>query len=74
MGQLRSAHPTYLRLVRRFWAELFEQLRPHMLHSGGPILMVQLENEFGTWNAAGDTSYLRVRSCPATGSDAHATF
>jgi hypothetical protein len=31
-----------------------------MAASGGPILMVQIENEFGTWNAGGQTTYLEV--------------
>ena len=44
---LRSDDPTYLKYVEIFWKKLYEQVEGSMCKDGGPIIGIQLENEFG---------------------------
>lgn len=44
---VRIDDPIYLERVRRFWERVAEQSRGMMIGEGGPILGVQLENEYG---------------------------
>ena len=44
--RVRSRHPTYLNAVRRYYKALGEQLAPLQVTRGGPIAMVQVENEY----------------------------
>lgn len=45
--QLRSNDETYMKLVRRYWEKVYEQAEGYMLSEGGPVMAVQLENEYG---------------------------
>ncbi len=45
--KLRSDDPAYLELVRRFWTEIYKQVEGKMYSDGGPIVGVQIENEYG---------------------------
>ena len=60
MGKLRTADATYLKFVKLFWRELLRQVAPLVADNGGPVLMVQVENEYGFFNAGGDTAYVQV--------------
>ena len=42
--------PHYMAAVRRFYAELIPRMRRLMIGNGGPILMVQVENEYGSYS------------------------
>jgi beta-galactosidase len=42
----RSNDPAYLDCVRRFYAEIGSQIRGLLWEEGGPIVSIQLENEF----------------------------
>ncbi len=44
---LRSNDPEYLKLVERLYARIYEQARGLFLKDGGPIIGVQIENEYG---------------------------
>lgn len=44
--ELRSNDPAYLALVGRLYGEIGQQLRGLFFQNGGPIVAVQLENEF----------------------------
>ena len=44
--RLRSDDPGYLAAVRRFWTSLFSQVEGDLLKNGGPVIGVQIENEF----------------------------
>jgi len=57
--KLRSADPLYLNHVDRWWRVLLPRIAPKLRSNGGPILMVQIENEFGLCNNGNDTVYLR---------------
>ncbi len=45
----RSDDPKFLDAVRRYDAELGKQLAPLQVTHGGPIIMVQAENEYGSY-------------------------
>lgn len=44
---VRTNHPAYLELVRAFYGKIGEQARGELWKDGGPILGIQLENEYG---------------------------
>ncbi|GAB4144804.1 MAG: beta-galactosidase [Planctomycetota bacterium] len=46
---LRSRDPRYLAAVRRYLLEVGKELAPLQVTRGGPILMVQVENEYGSY-------------------------
>jgi beta-galactosidase len=54
--QLRTAHDTYMVPVRRWLRRLGQELAPLQRSRGGPIVAVQLENEYGAFGS--DASYL----------------
>ncbi|MBW8806701.1 MAG: beta-galactosidase, partial [Catenulisporales bacterium] len=53
---LRSTDPTFLRAVERYLDALMPIVLPRMGTRGGPILAVQVENEYGAYGT--DTEYL----------------
>ncbi|KAL4433782.1 hypothetical protein ABPG75_000223 [Micractinium tetrahymenae] len=55
--RLRTSDPSYLAHVDRWWAALFPRMRRFLVQNGGPILMVQVENEYGFCGE--DKEYLR---------------
>ncbi|XP_006654711.1 beta-galactosidase 8 isoform X2 [Oryza brachyantha] len=54
--ELRSSDSTYLSLVDRWWGVLLPRVAPLLYSNGGPIIMVQIENEFGSFGD--DKNYL----------------
>ena len=50
--KVRTNDPDYLRHVDKWWSVLFEVVRPHLYENGGPVVMVQLENEYGSYALA----------------------
>lgn len=54
--RLRCNNRLYLEKVRPYYKELFKRIRPHLCTNGGNIIMVQIENEYGSYGD--DTSYL----------------
>jgi beta-galactosidase len=53
---VRSMDPRYLRYVARWYAVVMPLLRPLMYVNGGPVVMVQVENEYGSYGS--DTTYI----------------
>lgn len=47
--KLRCSDPRFTEPVARYFHELAKVIRPHLCENGGPILMVQLENEYGSY-------------------------
>ena len=45
--RLRSDDPGYLALVRRYWEHLWVEAKGMMFGEGGPVIGVQIENEYG---------------------------
>ncbi|KAG2322482.1 hypothetical protein Bca52824_015695 [Brassica carinata] len=55
--KLRTADPAYLKLVESWWNVLFPKVFPLLYSNGGPVIMVQIENEYGSYG--NDKAYLR---------------
>ena len=56
--ELRCMDETYLSKVRRFFGVLFDKLRPHFAPNGGNIVLVAVENEYGSYG--NDHNYLNA--------------
>ncbi|KAI5665452.1 hypothetical protein M9H77_15305 [Catharanthus roseus] len=54
--RLRSSDPFFLEQVDRWWNILLPKVSPLLYANGGPIIMVQIENEFGSYGE--DKAYL----------------
>ena len=60
--RLRSQDPFFMKHVEAFEAEVGKQLAPLIIQHGGPIIMVQVENEYGSY--AADKPYVsEIRDC-----------
>ncbi|KAM6134754.1 beta-galactosidase [Pterocles gutturalis] len=55
---LRSSDSDYLAAVEKWMGVLLPKMKPHLYQNGGPIIMVQVENEYGSYFAC-DYNYLR---------------
>lgn len=55
---LRSSDPDYLAAVDKWLGVLLPKMRPLLYQNGGPIITVQVENEYGSYFAC-DFNYLR---------------
>ncbi|WP_415950997.1 glycoside hydrolase family 35 protein [Streptomyces sp. KLOTTS4A1] len=53
----RTCDPEYLRLVGNWFGRLLREVAPRQIHRGGPVVMVQVENEYGSYGS--DREYLR---------------
>ena len=51
---LRSSQPEYLAAARRWLLRLGQELAPLQASRGGPIIAVQVENEYGSFNVKED--------------------
>jgi len=56
--ELRCMDELYLSKVRRYYTELLSRLRPHFAVNGGNIVMLQVENEYGSYG--NDKQYLQA--------------
>lgn len=56
--QLRTLDPFFIEHVRKFEQEVGKQLPPLTIQRGGPIIMVQVENEYGAYGE--DKNYIRA--------------
>ncbi|MEI7436939.1 MAG: glycoside hydrolase family 35 protein [bacterium] len=55
--RVRCAYPPYLKAVDRFFDALLTRLAPLQASRGGPIVAMQVENEYGSYGS--DKTYLR---------------
>jgi beta-galactosidase len=55
---LRSQEPTYTAAVERWFARLGKEITPLLLKNGGPIIAVQVENEYGSFG--NDHAYMEA--------------
>lgn len=55
--KLRCYNEPYLEKVTNFFDVLFEKLKPHLASNGGPIIAIQIENEYGSFG--NDKRYLQ---------------
>ena len=60
--RLREQDPYFMECVRRFEQKTGEQLAPLTIQNGGPIIMIQVENEYGSYGE--DKPYVsEIRNC-----------
>ena len=55
--RIRSSDPAYVEMVGRYYNHLLPRLVSRLLDNGGNILMMQVENEYGSYGE--DKTYLR---------------
>lgn len=55
---VRSKNPQYLEAYKKYILQVGKQLSPYLITHGGNILMVQIENEYGSYGA--DKEYLSI--------------
>ncbi|SDG02768.1 beta-galactosidase [Mucilaginibacter sp. P25] len=55
---VRSKEPKYLEAYKRYLTQVGKQLSPLLVNHGGNILMVQIENEYGSYGS--DKDYLAL--------------
>ncbi|RNI20414.1 glycoside hydrolase family 35 protein [Flexivirga caeni] len=56
-SQIRCSEPKFLALVDDWFDDLIPRLARHQVTQGGPIVALQVENEYGSYGS--DTAYLR---------------
>lgn len=56
--KVRCMDPRYMSAVSRYVARLSQEVSPLQCNRGGPILMVQVENEYGSY--ANDRNYVKA--------------
>ena len=56
--RIRSSDPAFIEAVDRYYDRLLGLLTPYQVDQGGPILMMQVENEYGSYGE--DKDYLRA--------------
>lgn len=57
--RLRTDDPDYLDAVRRFWSSLFTQVESDLLKNGGPVIGIQIENEYSNGGPGGGDGHIR---------------
>jgi len=59
---LRSNHPESVRTSQYWFSEVLPVIQPHQITTGGPIILVQIENEYDFWPLpeAAKLEYLRA--------------
>ena len=59
--KLRTSDPHFLKHVKEWFTVLLRKMKPLLYSNGGPIIMVQSENEYGSYaqqTKGTDTKYL----------------
>lgn len=56
--KLRSSEEQYIAQVRNWWEILLPMVAPKLFSAGGPVIMVQIENEYGSYGS--DKLYLQL--------------
>ncbi|MBO7187932.1 MAG: beta-galactosidase [Clostridia bacterium] len=54
--EIRCANETYIKYFKNYLSHLFDEIRPLLFTNGGPIIMLQCENEYGYYGD--DKTYL----------------
>ena len=56
--EIRCSNGTYMAFFKRYLSKMFEQIRPLLCTRGGPVIMMQCENEYGYYGD--DKVYLKA--------------
>ncbi|CAG7823017.1 unnamed protein product [Allacma fusca] len=52
--RVRTTHPDFVYYVSNWFGVLLTKLKPYLYKNGGPIIMVQVENEYGSFGCDPD--------------------
>ena len=55
--EIRCSNPIYIKHFENYLSKLFDQVRPFLFTNGGPVIMMQCENEYGYYGD--DKEYLK---------------
>jgi len=56
--RLRTMDPRYMAAVTKYVNEISKQIKPLLCTNGGPVIMVQVENEYGSYG--NDRNYIKA--------------
>ena len=56
--EIRCYNELYLSKARNYYKALFDQIRPHLASNGGNVIMLQVENEYGSYGD--DQKYMQA--------------
>lgn len=70
--KVRCMDPVYMKAAERYISRLADILRPHLITNGGPVIMVQIENEYGSYG--NDRQYMEELQKIWTGNDIDIPF
>jgi len=56
--KIRCMDPRYMKAVESYLVALADIVRPYQVSNGGPIITVQIENEYGSYGPGHDRPYL----------------
>lgn len=54
--EIRCGNKVYIKYFERYLTELFKRVKPHLFTKGGNVIMMQVENEYGSYGD--DKAYL----------------
>ena len=57
--EIRSSDPRYLAEAEKYLSAIAEIAEPFLAKNGGPIVLTQIENEYGSWPFKKDKDYLK---------------
>lgn len=57
---IRCSDARYLALVHRFWSALYQQTKESLYMQGGPVIGIQIENEFGHCGGEGGDEHINA--------------
>ncbi|MBZ5542464.1 MAG: beta-galactosidase [Acidobacteriia bacterium] len=70
---LRSPHPESIQTSQHWFNQVLPVIQRHQISTGGPIIMVQVENEYDFWQLPNDPKLAYIRAlanmCSAAGFD-----
>ena len=56
--KVRTSEPGFLRATRHYLQQVLTVVAPHQIDHGGPVILVQVENEYGAYGS--DRAYLQA--------------
>lgn len=56
--RLRGLYPPFMKHIEAYYRRLFQELVPLQIDHGGPVILMQVENEYGYYGE--DTAYLQA--------------
>lgn len=56
--EIRSSNKSFIKCCKNYLSRLFDEIRPLLSTNGGPIIMMQCENEYGYYGD--DKKYLKI--------------